>query len=75
MILATAVFYINEIRTALLIVFDAGMVYRMIRILTEQMDLEEWDQSAKKSLKNHAKATVIVNLSYALVSIYVKYYK
>lgn len=65
--------YINEIRSTLLIIFNAGMVLRLIIILQSASD-EEQEQSPKKRIKNHLIAAVIVNLSVSIVLSIASYY-
>lgn len=64
--------YINEIRSTLLIIFNAGMGLRLLIIL--QSNDEEQEQSPKKRIKNHLIAAVIVNLSVSIVLSFASYY-
>lgn len=65
--------FLNEVKEALLLIFNAGIIWRMIMILTSGMG-EEDPKPIKRSLKNHMKAAIIVNLAAVLVYMFKRYF-
>lgn len=63
---------IDSITKFLIVIFNAGIVARIIKILINGQSDEE--QQTRKLVKNHIKAALIVNLISSLVLLFVSYY-
>lgn len=60
------------LRIALVVVFNVGIVVRIIIILMQAQDDEE--MSPKKAIKNHIVAAVVVNLAGTFVILFTNYF-
>lgn len=64
---------ISTIRVCLLAIFNIGIITRILIILFNGMD-EDSEENPKKSIKNHIRAAIIVNLIAGLVIVIKRYY-
>lgn len=64
---------IDSITAILLVIFDAGIIARIIKILIDGQSDE--DQHTGKLVGNHVKAAIIVNLIGSIVLWFVSYYQ
>lgn len=71
----TAFAVLTDVRTGLLVVFNAGIIFRIIQIKMSAIADEDESASAKKRIKNHIKAAVIINLVTVITFLIWDYYK
>lgn len=65
---------IRDLEITLLIIFNAGIVVRIMKIVFDGMEEEDY-KSQKNRIINHIKALVVVNTAYGLISVIKNYYK